>query len=116
VPVGMGSLILLTQPANTVAIDLSFYSTYSDMALVTSNNVWANLFYPTNSRFMINPITSSASYQYNLALSHSYASLGSFSLTITLGKTGQIFSQSFNITACNFLNLNKLKYNNYNNY
>jgi hypothetical protein len=102
VPVNRGNLVLLTQPAGTVAIDLSSYSLYSDMVFITANNFWANLFYPTNRRFMVNPITSFKSYQYNLAIAHSYASLGSYNLVMTLGKTAQTITQSITITACNF--------------
>ncbi len=105
VPVYRGNLVLLTQPAGTVAIDLSFFSSYSDMAFITANNVWANLFYPTNRRFMVNPITSFTSYQYNLSIAHSYVSLGSFSFVMTLGKTAQTITQSIIITACNFLKI-----------
>lgn len=102
VPVNRGNLVLLTQPAGTVAIDLGSYSSYSDMAFITANNFWANLYYPANRRFMINPITSFTSYQYNLAIAHSYASLGNYNLVITLGKTAQTITQSITITACNF--------------
>lgn len=91
-----GSLLFLTQTSCQLAIDTSNNIMYSDL-------VWTNLTYSKltefqNWRFYLNTLNNYTYYSSKFYLSHSYANVGIYNITITFSKSAYSFQTTINVT------------------
>lgn len=93
-----GNLILVNQITGKIAIDTTSISKYSDLVWSQSNNVWSQLNAINNYRFFFKYSNPFVGYKCNFELTHKYANLGSYNLTISFDTSNQTYQQLITIT------------------
>lgn len=100
-PVYKGNFVYLTQNSGKLAIDSSNAATYSDLSW--QSTIWLPLKENLNWRFYLNAITNFTSYETNFRIVRPYKSIGLYNLSINFLSSNQSFTQTVNITDCNYL-------------
>lgn len=99
ITVSRGYFILLTQTTGCVAIDTTGTAQFSDLLTQSSN------YYPINSllnyRLYLTTVNSYSTYQASFNLQRTYASIGSYTLTISFRSSSQVYTSTVAITNCN---------------
>ena len=99
-PVYKGNFVYLTQNSGKLAIDSSNAATYSDLSW--QSTIWLPLKENLNWRFYLNAITNFTSYETNFRIVRPYKSIGLYNLSINFLSSNQSFTQTVNITDCNY--------------